>query len=254
MIKLSGIPLFELGKDIPQFYGTAYIAGDHIRNEYHIAPPPDQPQRDPHITVQRGGQIWHSKVDQQVEDSVDFTGRLHRVLDGLQAHFKAPLDVEYIVDPHGDLYVVQLRKISDPHLANWNKIPLINESGIEHRSAIINTIGITEGHVIDLRSSTSGVKMEDLNKGILVINHEPNGQGMDSRTLFEMLRYHNIEGLRIVVDHGDSRLRDHLQYAIAEDPGTDFILQTTDPNLTQKLRHRDYIRITSDGISGIVES
>jgi hypothetical protein len=247
-------PFFELGKDIPQFYGTAYIADNHIRNEYHIAPPPDQAQRDPRITVQRDGQIWHSDTDQQAENSIDFTGRLHGVLEGLQNHFRAPLDVEYIVDPRGDLYIVQLRKISARHLANWNGLPLINETGIEHRSAIINTIGVAEGQVIDLRSSTNGIKVEDLNKGIIVVNHEPSGNGVDSRTLFEVLRHHDINGLRIVIDHGDSRLRDHLQYALAEDPGTDFILQTTDPNLTRRLRHHDYARITSDGISATVEN
>lgn len=254
--KVSAIymePFFELGHEIPLFYGTAYVAGDHIRNEYHISPPPDQSQRDPRLTVRRSGQTWHEDGDQTKEEAIDFTGRMERVLDGLQAHFKAPLDVEYIIDPKGDLYVVQIRKISTIHLAKWQSMPMLDEKGVEHRSAIIDSIGTVEGNVIDLRSSTQGISVSDISGAIAVINYEPKNQGIDSQTFFQLVRDHDLHGMRVVIDHGDSRLRDHLQYALAEDPGIDFIVQTTDPEVREKLQHGMYAQINSDGVTARVQ-
>lgn len=247
-------PFFELGKDIPPFYGTAYVAGDHIRNEYHVSPAPDQPQRDPRLTVERGGQTWHDHKDQSAEDAHDFTGRISRLMSGLQQHFNVPLDVEYLVAPQGDLYVVQIRQISDAHRARWQALPAVDEAAVRHRSAVINSVGTAEGRVIDLRTTVEGVRVDDLQTGITVINHEPLGRGMHSQALFQLARTHNLQNLRVVVDHGESRLRDHLQYALAEDPGINFIVQTTDPAVTRKLRNGAYAQVVSNGVSAEVQT
>lgn len=242
-------PFMELGKDVPLFYGTAYIAGDHIRNEYNVAPIPGKPQRSARLMVERDGQRWHEHSDQSAEDAHNFTERMDYALKGLQEHFGMPLDVEYLVDPKGDLYVVQIRPISARHLANWNNLQPTDEAAISHRSAVINSVGTIAGTVVDLRAGVTQVDIDKLPGNITVINHEAHEGGIDSQTLFRLAAQHDLKDLQVVVDHGDSRLRDHLQYALGEDPGVTFLAQTTDPLVRTSLHNNEHAVITSNGIS-----
>lgn len=241
-------PFFDLGKDVPAFYGTAYIAGDHMRNEYHVAPSPNEAQREPKLTVERGGNVWHESADMSAESAFNFTDRMSYLLNGLQDHFQAPLDVEYIMDHRGDLYVVQIREISSKHLDNWRETPAIDEAGALHRSAVLDSVGLVQGRVTDLRAGVDRLDMAKLNDSILVINHEPNGRGVHSQQLLQLAHVHNLQGIKVVVDHGESRLRDHLQYALVEDPGIDFVVQTTDPSVTRRLRDGEDVTLSSNGI------
>jgi hypothetical protein len=241
-------PFFDLVHDTPLFYGTAYVVDGHIRNEYHIKPPADQPQRDPRLMVKRANNVWHDEADQTVENSIDFDERMIHVLEGLNAHFRTSLDVEYIIDPKGDIYVVQLRKLSARHADRWTSLPHIEEGALRHNSAIINSIGKTAGKIIDLREDASNVDAQDYDKGIIVINHEPTLNGLDSERLFVIASQQKLSNLRVIVDHGTSRRRDHLQFALAEDPGIDFIVQTTDTNVTHKLSDNELVEVSSNGI------
>jgi hypothetical protein len=242
-------PFMQLGKDIPLFYGTAYIAGSHIRNEYNVAPIPGQPQRSARLTVERDGQRWHEQSDQTQENAHNFTERIDYALTGLQEHFGMPLDIEYLVDPKDNLYIVQIRPISARHLANWDNLPMVDEAAIGHRSAVINSIGTIAGKVVDLRSDVHRVAIDDLPGNITVINHEARPGGVDSQMLFRIAAQHNLKDLRVLIDHGDARLRDHLQYALGEDPGITFLAQTTDPAVRRNLRNNDHISVSSNGIT-----
>jgi hypothetical protein len=243
-------PFFDLLKDTPMFHGTAYIVGDHIRNEYNVAPGAGQSQRQPRLVVERGGHVWSDEQD--AETTIDFNSRVSRVLRGLQTHFETPLDVEYLFDQRGDLYVVQLRKVSEKHLANWSAALAIDEENLPHRSAIINSVGDAMGKVIDLRSSLRGADLENLDQGIIVLDHEPTGDGLHSQALFKLTKEQNLSGLRVVIDHGALRPRDHLQYALGEDPGIDFLLQTTDPAVTRQLQHDKQVQIVSNGVTASI--
>lgn len=242
-------PFMELGKDIPLFYGTAYIADDHIRNEYNVTPIPGKPQRGARLMVERSGQRWHEHNDQSEENVYQFTERIDYALKGLQEHFGMPLDIEYLVDPKGDLYVVQIRPISARHLASWNSLPLVDEAAISHRSAIINSIGTVAGKVVDLRSDITHVPVDELPGNITVINHEVREGGVSSQELFRLVTQHNLRDLQVVIDHGDTRLRDHLQYALGEDPGITFLAQTTNPAVRDSLRNNENISVASNGIT-----
>ena len=242
-------PFFELGKDIPVFYGTGYIAGGHIRNEYHVLPDPNEQQRDPKLTVIRNGQVTEGCDDQSIEKEYDFTPRVSHLLKGLQENFGRSLDVEYIVDPKGDLYVVQMRNISNKHLTNWGRVKDTPEPQTDYRSAIVNTVGEISGEVIDLRQDENDDRLEQSPKGIVVINYESDGvTGTDAADFLKRITAKDLHSLNVVVDHGRSRLRDHLQYAMVEDPGIDFIVQTHDPEITETLVDGERVTISSDGV------
>ncbi|HEX6462669.1 MAG TPA: hypothetical protein VFZ58_05405 [Candidatus Saccharimonadales bacterium] len=240
-------PFFNLQTESPLLHGTAYVLDDHIRNEYNVTPEPGMIQRDSDLIVERGRERWYSKSDVSLEASLDFPDRITTALKGLRDYFKHPLDVEYLVDPKGDLYIVQLRPISERHLNNWKALPQIDEAGLPHRTAIINSIGGIEGRVVDLRDSTNDIGAIDSNS-ILVINHERIQTGMDTETLCKLMAQYSPSNLRVIIDHGDKRARDHLQYAVAEDPSIDFLVQTSDPSITQSLRHGEEMKIISNGI------
>jgi hypothetical protein len=242
-------PFFDINNDTPLFHGTAYIAGDHIRNEYNVASGANRPR--PRLVVERDNQIWSDEQD--AEASIDFNSRMSKVLRGLQKHFGIPLDVEYLFDKRGDLYVVQLRKISERHLANWLVVPALDEDGLPHRSAVINSTGTAIGKVIDLRSSLKDANVDDLGQGIIVLDHEPMRSELHSQALFELAAKQNLSGLQVVIDHGGLRPRDHLQYTLGEDPGIDFIVQTTDPAVTGQLQDGKLVQITSNGITASVQ-
>lgn len=248
--KVSAIlmePFFNLQTESPLLHGTAYVLGDHIRNEYNVTPEPGAIQRDSDLIVDRDGERWYSKSDLSLESSLDFPDRITTALKGLRDHFNHPLDVEYLVDQRGDLYVVQLRPISESHLNNWQALGWVDETDIPHRTAILNSIGSMEGRVVDLRDSVNDISSIDPSN-ILVINHEMAQAGMDTETLCKLMAKHNPAGLKVIIDHGEKRARDHLQYAVAEDPSIGFLVQTSDPSITQSLRHDQEMGITSDGI------
>jgi hypothetical protein len=254
--RLAGImymqPFFDMSKDAPLFHGTAYVAGRLIRNEYVISPSLDQPQRDPRLMTRWNGDVHLHAEGHSAEDAVDFSPRMTKLLDGLHTHFKAPLDVEYLIDEAGRIFVVQIRRISEKHVANWERSANSSDMDSVQDSAIVNTVGTVEGKVVDLRHSVSEVDLTRQSGAILVINHENTTGGMHTQTLLDTIRVQRPQGLKIVVDHGEKRVRDHLQYAVVEDPSIDFVLQTSDRKFMSGLTDRRPVRIESNGLSGNV--
>jgi len=243
-------PFYDVTKDAPLVHGTAYVAGSLIRNEYLIAPPPDRPQRDPRIMVRWGGETQLTAPDQSVENDLDFANRMTKVLDGLQEHFNAPLDVEYLLDKDGNMYVVQIRQISARHMANWVVSSQVTDEFTPQESGIVNTVASVEGRVIDLRHHGRAIDLQEAAGAVLLIRHEEKGPGMHTQRLLDTIREQNpTTGLQVVVEHEPERLRDHLQYAMVEDPHIAFALQTNDPKVTAELRNGAEVRIESNGLT-----
>jgi hypothetical protein len=248
-------PFYDVTKDAPLIHGTAYVAGGLIRNEYLIAPPPDRPQRDPRIMVRWGAETQLTAPDQSVEHDLDFAPRMTKVLDGLHAHFNAPLDVEYLLDTAGNMYVVQIRQISARHMANWIMSSQVTDEFTPQDSGIVNTVAAVEGHVIDLRHRDRRLDLQEAaqNGAVLVVSHEEKGPGMHTQKLLDTIREQRpTSGLQVVIEHEPERLRDHLQYAMVEDPHIQFALQTTDPKVTAELRDGAQVRIESNGLTASV--
>jgi hypothetical protein len=197
--------------------------------------------------VQRNSRTWLPDNDVELETSLNFFSRTEVALHGLQEHFNKPLDVEYLVDPRGDLYVVQLREISERHKRHWEALPELEENNVAHRTAILNSMGSITGRVVDLRAASEIPDIQP--KDIIVLRHESREGYVDAPSFCLKALQRNLTGIRLVIDHSPSRLRDHLQYAIVEDPGVDFIVQTSDQGLLRHLKHDEQLTLHSDGLS-----
>lgn len=246
-------PFFDMHRETPLVHGTAYVSGHLIRNEYLISPPQDQPQRDPRLMVRWDEETRLIAPEQAIEDTIDFTNRMTTILDGLHRHFNVPLDVEYLLDEAGAIYVVQIRQIAARHLANWAMAAHTSDTYSSQSSAIVNTVASAEGTVVDLRRRADVPDLLSIEGNILVINHEESAGGAHTQALLDAIReqrpHHN---LKVVVDHGTSRVRDHLQYSMVEDPHISFVVQSSDPKITAELQDNTHVRIDSDGLTAAV--
>lgn len=245
-------PFFDPIHKVPLLHGTGFVMNQYIRSEYMVAPVLGETQREPRLLVRWNEDVRLSAQERSREDSVQFSERLCALLDGLQAHFREPLDVEYLFDAEGTILIVQIRRLSQRHIANWEKAGHFNEELFEHSSAIVDSVGQIEGQILDLRSTNRPMHLDEVAERILVVNHEPTNIGTSTESLLDQIRGSEVNNLRVVVDHGNSRMRDHLQYALVEDPALGFVVQTADPSFLSVLSDGQKVIISSTGVSAAV--
>ncbi|GFZ79783.1 hypothetical protein GCM10011531_07140 [Aquaticitalea lipolytica] len=226
-------------------HGTAYCTKNHLRTEYVTRPRTTNNQSDPHILSIKNNTIQFPKELGDFESGLDFSARLVKCMQVLFDNFKKPLDVEYLFNPNGDLNIVQIRYISEKHLKNWKKTPFVVEE--KRASAIINTVGTIEGKIFDCRNM--GKKVEGVlnSNNIIVVDYKNNKNDYGVLDILEMLEQDD-KNISLIVDHGNKRLRDHVQYVITEDPSVNFVFQTDDRSLLSSIKHDQVVKINSNGI------
>ena len=126
----------------PMVHGTGYVYQDKILTEFY----------DSVLAVQ-----MHDPVVLAItEETKSSCGqeRLADVLFGLARAFTVALDIEYLVDTQGQIYIVQIRPISQAHLRHWNQLSPIVFQDYASRTppaVVLNSIGNFQGVAVDLR-------------------------------------------------------------------------------------------------------
>jgi hypothetical protein len=194
-----GVLLMRLVQN-PAIHGTGYAFQSNVRAEYVFDPSLDQEQ----YAIQRNvNHLTNDKFGRSNEDpngfcnDIDFDVRVTKLLTTLENHFSMPVDVEFLVDSEGSINVVQIRKMSKKHRDNWSNYYRQSHHDIDTsapRRAIINSVGLLPD-----------------NKEITTIQHEDTFTTLTSLSASQ-------DAVQLLIVHNDDRTRDHLQYAVLEDP------------------------------------
>ncbi len=156
-------------------------------------------------------------------------GRIAQCMIEAEQIIGVPVDIEFVLNRREQIYITQVRPISRAHLTQWAKLE--DETWamavkVGTSSNVLNSIGQTEGVALDLRNRT--LQPEDtelMERQICIINHKP-GTGTCSEDVLYWLDKFKLSNIRLIVDHGDTRMNNHLQYIMMEDPGISFIVNT----------------------------
>lgn len=229
--------VMEMVKDIA-LHGTAYVYKNSIITEF---------LNDNPLSIQSRNSTVLFISDQKKQPAVHASQA--DTLRDIRKHFKTDLDIEYVIDKKGTVYIVEIRPISYSHLKNWRKLKSLPYASDSLSSAILNTPGKIHGKIIDLRSRNPQPKDFLNSRSIFLIKHQADSKtGTSSFKFLEWLDHHELSHILVIVDHGRMRRRDHLQYILVEDPGIDFIIQTLQSQTLNKLSDGKNCRIISDGL------
>jgi len=234
-----GVQFMEL---VPRYLlrGTAYVFDGRLLTEFYDSQLSVQLEDPVRLAVTQASK---SRCGYEEMANVFFT---------LSSALERGLDVEYLVDVAGQVHVVQVRPLSAVHLRNWKLLwsQVFETYTLSTPPAVVlNSIGNKEGVMVDLR----GRKLcpEDFSGGIaekiFLIHHHSSTSGTSSFEFLKYLNDHQIQGVSLIVIHGTWRVLDHLQYALVEDPGISFVIQTTLPETIQDFCDGQQVRLTSDG-------
>jgi hypothetical protein len=201
-------------------FGTAYVLVDKCLLGYFDTPASIF-LSDPVRVAARRGQIRRGRSGV----IVDLMFRISDVFD-------TAIDVEFLIDRRDCIFISQVRPMSRRHVCNWSRV---DESAWDEVCAstppsnTVNTRGAVEGTVLDLRKTVLNASHAACGDGrIYLVSHRDSGRGTSSLDLLEFVDRHTLHDLAVLVDHGESRQDDHLQYLMHEDPGIAFLAHTTD--------------------------
>jgi hypothetical protein len=140
-----------------------------------------------------------------------------------------PLDIEFLIDRNEKLYISEVRPISKVHLKNWKAITSNTWESYVNTvppSNVLNSIGTWSGRIVDLRRRMCNAEdFDDTENKIYLINHSSiNQKGTTTLFLLNILTKYNGKNINLIIDHGNRRKNDHLQYITFEDPSLNNII------------------------------
>jgi hypothetical protein len=201
-------------------FGTAYVLANNCLLTYFDTPVSIF-LSDPVRAAARRGQVLPGRSGGVVDLMFRIAGVFH-----------VAIDVEFLIDRSDRIFISQVRPMSRPHLRNWSRV---DESVWDEvcdsvpASNTVNTRGTLEGTILDLRKTRLDASHVDGEKPcVYVVSHRHSGHGTSSLDLLDFINIHKLQDLVVVVDHGESRQDDHLQYLMHEDPGIEFLAHTVD--------------------------
>lgn len=240
----------------PAIHGTAYVYDQNVRSEHVLDPSLMSSQIDPVITSSRGDTLTSSSEESLFERDHKTRQQVIDALLGLEAVFKSPLDIEYLFDNTGQMHIVQLRKISRAHLQNWKNMIDSNSTQDNLESAIINTSGIIQGKIKDLRDVRDIPEdvFENSDSSIYVLNftHPEKITMLDFASAVTQIPCGNP--LNIVIDHGKHTRREHSAYTIMEDPHFSNIIQVRGGSDMSRFKNRANVKIESTGANTVISA
>lgn len=228
--------MFSTMVDDVMCFGTAYVIEDRCLIEYFDTP----------ISIFLCDPVRIAAEREQ--GYIGVSGKLIRTVFAVNEIMNVALDIEFLVDRREQVFVSQVRPISPPHIDNWKSVT--EQTWDEIRadgppSNVINTLGTIEGMAVDLRRRKPSIwDFAQAGKKIYIISHRDVAPGTSSLEILQFLNQNNLSNIALVVDHGDARMDDHLQYIMYEDPGIVFLVHSTG---VPKEIDGEWWRITSDG-------
>jgi len=202
--------------------GTAYVYGDRCLLQYF----------DSYLSlyVNDAVRIYADRAT-LTREARSWENRLPRAFLGVGEMLNIPVDIEFVITAEDVVHVTQVRPISPPHLRLWETVEdevwaRVRRSGPP--SITLNSIGRFEGPLVDLRHRMPTDK-DALSPGsIYVIWHQEAGPtGTGALSFLEWAGTQNPFGFGLIVDHGESRRNDHLDYILTEDPEAVFVASAT---------------------------
>jgi hypothetical protein len=225
-------------------FGTGYVFGDQSLIGYFDTP----------ISIfLRDPVRLAARRDQRFTD--DISGELIQSLFAIERVLRRALDIELIVDRRGQIFVAQIRSLSLAHSDNWTRVAekTWHKVCVEGPpSNVVNTVGIVSGTVADFRRRAPSLRdFESGAQRICVVSHHGNESASTSALeLLQFLDHNNLSNIVLVVDHGEARVDDHLQYITFEDRRMKFTVHAT--NIPEEIDGRHW-RISSDGFRAVFE-
>ncbi len=242
----------------PILHATAYVYEDEVCLRYFVDPEVGHEYAGGYeaIVSRKGADI--TKLPGLPSSFSNIWKRIFKVFALLYQSFygkSTPLDIEFLIDQNDSILtinVVQIRRISTPHLCN--KIANYELDQIERfdifvsRSHVYHSVGKLSGRIVDMREKTREAMVAYMMDGvepnsIFIINHEKGKKTLD------FLRFlpKNIESrVAILIGHPKIRSHDHLQYAIFEDHRFQIIVHCEEQQLGL-LHEGDLVTIEASG-------
>lgn len=209
-----GVLAMELVNN-PAIHGTVYSMDHNVRSEHVFDPSLGEEQFGAyHFAKDKFGDTGSADSDEFCSE-INFVGRLTDITRKLEDSFGHAIDMEYLVDKEGTIHIVQIRGMSRDHISNWKKYYTQSPQDIAitpdvERRAIINSVGKFQGQAVTYNNERP-LRIAD--NGIQLIDHEL------SCNFLERLNKESFSAKSdVIISHGADRIRDHLQYAILEDP------------------------------------
>lgn len=165
----------------------------------------------------------------------------------IEKYFNMPIDVEFMMNRFGQLFISEVRPISLIHVKNWNNIDESIWDKYKNNSinsTIIGTVGEITGEVVDLRDrkpNKSDFVMHA--KKIYLISYK----SIVGTGIIEFLKFIdriNLFGFNIIVFYDKHIIDNHIHYVAYEDIGIKFICKT---NKKIKVVEGKNITVVSDG-------
>jgi hypothetical protein len=167
-----------------------------------------------------------------------------------------PLDVEFVTDAEGRVFVSQVRPISVAHRLRFAAIhedvwqaKLTSPPG----SVIPGSVGRFDGVPVDLRARAPQETDLSPKAPIYVIRHSAQAEhsGVSALDFMDWANRMRPKGFGLIIDHGAYRQNDHLDYILGEDPDARFVIAATSlpPDLSGAT-----VTVTCDGFDADVSA
>ena len=244
----------------PLFHVTAYVYRSVIRVKYFFTPQTGTLYKgggDVFVNTENESMVLKSEFG-QYEEIWKHTFDVLRQLPSVVYDDSCSVDVEFLITKNGEnlnLNIVQIRKISDVHLRNYEmsaiSLPLkvedplcsisINKSYLYH--SVIDCLG-----EINVSSDFKDGYMSEYSR-VFVVKHQL-GKGLFS--FLSSLPRKMDKKIGLIVTHPNERCHDHLQYSVYEDDRVEFVVHVNE-ELTSGLKDGIIVHMISNGDNAIIK-
>lgn len=203
--------------DNAAMYGTAYCCKGNCMVSYFDTP----------LSIYKNDPVRFCSFQKRQNNK--YEKNLIHLLREIETFLRCPIDVEFIISRDEKIWVTEVRPISQAHLTNWSSLDEKEMKYIEAKhvkSNVLNRVGEFTGKAIDLRKITKEELRITNSNDIYVINHHSKNM-IDTISFLKYIVTNDLTEINLLVDHGEERIDDHLQYITYEEKRINCLFHVT---------------------------
>lgn len=217
-------------------YGTGYIDSEKCLMQYFDSP----------LSIYRNEpKRIYGKIKDIVSGNVQLHRKLVLALCSVQEQIDDIIDIEFVFDRKLNVFINEVRKLSNSHVANWIKTDeSLTWTYGSAASCILNTVGEIEKRVRIWRYQEFNFDEFDLENDVLYVRYESDEQ------LFEMQKqFADFKRISLIISYPFHIIDNHYSYVLNEYDTFGFILRCT----RQLFFEGQIIKIKSNGLTYSIE-
>ena len=197
------------------------------------------------------GQYFASPISYFTREAIKFSSfnlknsiekNINRMATDAFSIINIPIDIEFVIDVHNDIFISEIRPISKKHQNNITQCQITDLEKSMVASCIINSVGEVEGKIILIEENECWKNyLDNLNGKIFVLNYS---RARLEQFLNEIWKK-NIDNVSLVINYDNFIIDNHELYMCFEDCGLNFITKT----VNERFEDGSSVQIKSNGFS-----